>query len=269
MATNRITSSQGPSPYATFYLDCDIAQTDTTNRRWLLRAYLRMSKASGSSYGGGGYQTVRGNNAEKGRFTRDPFLPSGITGWNEGPYDFWVNANDDGYWAGTSTTYPLRMELSYGNVQTLPSGSITIPKMPAKNIPPGKTPEPSVSAVTASSVYLTWSAPSAGTAAISGYDVQWNTSASESGATTQSQGTTRSKSISGLTADTGYFFRVRAKSSAGTGAWSDWADARTLPGVRVGKGGQFVTGAASVGKAGQFPAAQVFVGKGGAFVSPA
>ena len=190
-----------------------------------------------------------------------------MTSWND-RVDFWVNANDAGYWSGTSQTYPLSMHLVYGSIAVSPGGSIPIPKMAAKNIAPGKTPTPTVSGITASTVNLAWSAPSAGTSPITGYDVQWNTAKSETGATTQSQGTGLTKTVTGLKADTTNYFRVRAKNAVGLGGWSDWATGKTLPGVRVGKGSSFVTAQALVGKS-TFVTPQILVGKGGSFVSPA
>lgn len=93
---------------------------------------------------------------------------------------------------------------------------------------------PTVSGVTTTGALVSWSAPSNGGASLTGYDVQWNASQSETGATTQSQGTTTSKLLSGLTPGMGYFVRVRAKNSQGNSSWSAWRSFTTLPAVAPG-----------------------------------
>ncbi len=66
------------------------------------------------------------------------------------------------------------------------------------------------------------------------YQVQHNSSASESGATAFSAGTNTSRTISGLPAGSTRFVRVRARTSAGWGAWTSWASLATLPSAPPG-----------------------------------
>ena len=113
MATERIRWSSSGSPYVTFYLDADVVETQPAPAgagygRWRIRMYLRMTKGSSSNYGGAGTQYGLVNGAVLAAHSANPFLPSGITSWNQGPYDYWVNANSSGYWSGSSTTYPLQ-----------------------------------------------------------------------------------------------------------------------------------------------------------------
>jgi prepilin-type N-terminal cleavage/methylation domain-containing protein len=73
---------------------------------------------------------------------------------------------------------------------------------------------------------LTWPA----IAETSSYEIQRSTSAAFSPVTTTSySGTTVSASITGLAADTTYYFRIRPITSSGTGSWSSAVDVKTLP----------------------------------------
>ena len=93
------------------------------------------------------------------------------------------------------------------------------------NEPPGKPAAPAVTAASSNgntTLSATWTAPSnSGRPAITGYDLQYR--AGTSGAWTDGpqnvSGT--SAQVSGLTADTAYQVRVRAKNDEGDGAWSD------------------------------------------------
>ncbi len=267
MATNRITSNQGPSPYASFYLDCDVAQTDPAGMRWLLRAYLRMSKGSSSNYGGSGFQSVQGAPGEIARYPRSPFLPSGLTGWTQGPYDWWVPANGSGFWSGTSTTYPLGMQLSYGNVQTTAYGSIQLPQI--ATVPPAPKPL-GVTNITQTSALYSFLSQGIGGGTFLRWEAQWSTSptfATGNSPIVTSSGTT---DFTDLPPGTTIYFRSRGVNSLGAGAWSQIISATTLPsGARVGVGGAFPIASTAVGVAGGFVPAQILIGKGGVFVTPA
>lgn len=71
--------------------------------------------------------------------------------------------------------------------------------------------------VTPTSFTLSWTAPSG--SGIDGYDIQQSTTSSFTSPTTWSQ-TGTSRAVSGLSPATTYFYRVRAKTSGGAGAWS-------------------------------------------------
>lgn len=72
---------------------------------------------------------------------------------------------------------------------------------------------------TASNATITWKAPGVGPAP-TGYELQHATNSSFTGATTLSGGWATSRTISGLVPGTAYWFRVRANSGSGWGAWS-------------------------------------------------
>lgn len=86
---------------------------------------------------------------------------------------------------------------------------------------------PSVTTVSQSSIKATWSAPSNGGSAITGYDVQRATNSAFTSGVATSSSTTTSLTFTGLSAGTKYYVRVRAKNAAGTGGWSSGASTTT------------------------------------------
>lgn len=79
-------------------------------------------------------------------------------------------------------------------------------------------------------VNLAWGAPDNRGSAILEYQVQYAPNSTFSGASTVSAGTARTDVIAGLTINTTWYFRVRARNSIGWGAWSA-ATSRFVPGV--------------------------------------
>jgi hypothetical protein len=175
-----------------------------------------------------------------GAFTATWTKPSGtITG-----YDLRYRV-DGGAWVTKSTT-SLSMTVS-----GLTPGGLVEVQVRAKNAggvgaysssatatmdanAPSAPATPTMSSVTTTSAVASWTAPADGGSPLTGYDVQWNTAQSETGATTASQGTTTTKTLDSLTPGTGYFVRVRGKSAAGDGAWSAWRPFSTVPAVAPG-----------------------------------
>lgn len=78
--------------------------------------------------------------------------------------------------------------------------------------------------ITPVSLTLDWNNVTSAT----GYDIQYSTSSSFSGATTVTS-TGSSRAISGLTPGTRYYFRVRAKNGSGAGSWSATFSQTMLP----------------------------------------
>lgn len=163
------------------------------------------------------------------------------------------------YALGTTHYWRVRARSSQGWGAWSSSVSYAVPNVPAKPA------NPVLSEVKPTSMKATWVAPSNGGSAITGYDVQIATAANMSGATTVSQ-TGLSLTRTGLTPGTTYYWRVRAKSAQGEGAWSDVVSAKTPSGLYHGQGASFVPVEWFVGKDGVFVPVEWLVGEGGSFV---
>ena len=83
--------------------------------------------------------------------------------------------------------------------------------------------------VSSTRIDLMWTEPSNGGAAITGYDVEYKLATASGWTDAGHTGTVRTDSITGLTRDSAYQFRVRATNSAGDGPWSSTVSAMTLP----------------------------------------
>jgi hypothetical protein len=234
--TDRITSFQS-GPSTTFYLEGDVVETDAdygSHGRWRVRFYLRAKNgpggSTGSYYGGSGVQIGRRNGTEFGRKSGTPFLPSGYADnaqrWRVGPWDVWINANSNGYWTGSDTTYPVQMRLDYGGIDTTPTGNVPLPRIARA---PGKPGTPSVTNLAPTSLTLSWAAAARGNDAIDAYQYQYSTSSSFSGATSPVLGVVLTTGVTGLNPGTTYYFRVRAHNDDGWGDWSSTRTVTTLP----------------------------------------
>ena len=86
---------------------------------------------------------------------------------------------------------------------------------------PGAPSPPAVSTLAKNaSLDLSWTAPSDIGSAVNGYDVQYRAGSSGSWTSWPHAGTTRSATITGLTNNTEYEVRVRARNAVGNGPWS-------------------------------------------------
>ena len=85
---------------------------------------------------------------------------------------------------------------------------------------PGKPAKPRVSAASATSLRVNWSAPSNAGPAITDYDVQYRAGTSGAWSMKNHSGTATATTLTRLTEDTPYQVQVRAKNDEGTGAWS-------------------------------------------------
>ena len=86
---------------------------------------------------------------------------------------------------------------------------------------PGKPAAPTVSAVSATSLAVNWSAPSNAGPAIDDYDVRYRAGTSGGWTEAGHAGTATTATLTGLEEDTSYQVQVRATNDEGTGAWSD------------------------------------------------
>ncbi len=87
--------------------------------------------------------------------------------------------------------------------------------------PPGKPDAPNVSAASASSLNVTWSAPDNAGPAITDYDVRYRAGTSGSWNDGNHAGTATTATLTGLAEGTSYDVQVRATNDEGTGDWSD------------------------------------------------
>ncbi len=134
---------------------------------------------------------------------------------------------------------------------------------------PGRPAAPNVSAASSTSLRASWSPPSG--PCIASFQLQYrqtgNTGWSSGGFT----GTTRSRTITGLSASTTYEVQVRARNSEGPGGWSPTGTGTTSAGGGVGIGGSNEgggsgdTGGSGGGGGGGF----AFAGGGGGAPAPA
>lgn len=85
---------------------------------------------------------------------------------------------------------------------------------------PSAPPRPTMGTIVPTAATLSWSAPASNGSPITGYHVQYSTSSSFTGSTTDTIGNTTSALIDELSADTTYYVRVRAFSAEGNGLWS-------------------------------------------------
>ena len=102
--------------------------------------------------------------------------------------------------------------------------------------PPGQPDAPEISNIKQTSFRITWTAPAAGSSAISGYGIQYKLSSEADSAYADAKPTKRGtvtgynvvdRSGQSITAGTSYDVRVRARNDEGWGAWSKAATVTT------------------------------------------
>lgn len=126
--------------------------------------------------------------------------------------------------------------------------------------------QPTITNLAPDSLTLNWATPSGGTP--TGYQIQRSTSSDFTANLTTITSTSwaTSKEITGLSPATTYWFRVRANTASGYGAWSPAASAQTLSGAKVRQGGTWVNAVAYVRVGGAWKLAKVYKRVGGAWV---
>lgn len=245
-STLRITSFHS-SPSTTFNLYANVISTQAAPAgagygRWLVEMTIQAVNGPGgissSQYGGTGAQVGYTNGWEWVAHRATPFLPSGTPNggqrWSH-TVSYWVNANSQGYWSGTSTTMPLSMSLAYGNVNVTPTGSIPMPRLATA---PGQPQAPTFRSSTFRTIDFTIYAPSVtGGLPTLDYTMQVATDSSFTSIVKQWVGTAAAQSVEGLAPSTSYAFRYRARNAAGSSAWSPAVNMSTqafaAPGVRA------------------------------------
>ena len=124
--------------------------------------------------------------------------------------------------SGTNNTYVVDVTATSGagtRVMTA-TQTITVTVTDVDTEAPGKPGTPTVSAGSATSLMVNWSAPSNAGPPITGYDVRHRTSSPE-GSWTEKNVPSIAAVIESLSENTSYDVQVRATNAEGTGAWSD------------------------------------------------
>jgi chitodextrinase len=155
------------------------------------------------------FQVAAGGDVKVGSSTG---LSTTVTGLSPSTaYSFYVKANDT---AGTASAASA-------------ATSITTPAPPVPPTAPGR---PTASAVTPTSVTLTWTAATAGSNPVAGYDVWVASTGQPDRLAVSTTATTLTAAVTGLAPGTAYTFWVTAKDSTGvTGAASARTSATTAP----------------------------------------
>lgn len=134
-------------------------------------------------------------------------------------------------------------------------------------VPPGAPPAPTISNLTPISAQVDYTAPASnGGATITGYDVQRATNSGFTSNVVTVADSATPYIFNGLAPATNYWVRVRAKNSAGAGAYSPSVQFLTPSGVKIGDGVQWKTALARVGDGSTWVIALVKVGDGSAWV---
>ena len=124
---------------------------------------------------------------------------------------------------GNNNTYVVDVTATSGmdtRVMTA-TQTITVTVTDVDTEAPGQPGAPAVSAASATSLRVNWSAPSNAGPAITDYDVQYRAGNSGSWSDGGHIGTATTATLTGLSEDTSYQVQVRATNDEGTGAWSD------------------------------------------------
>ena len=126
---------------------------------------------------------------------------------------------------GTDNTYVVTVQATSGTGERVRTATqtITVTVTDVSGEAPGKPDAPTVSAASATSLTVSWSAPTNAGPAITDYDYRYRTT-SPQGTWTEVTGTTitaLSATIGSLAETTSYDVQVRATNAEGTGDWSD------------------------------------------------
>lgn len=195
-------------------------------------AILQVGEVSGASVyfsggGGGGYHDVNANN---------PKGNGGVGGGGDGngptsstsvvyAQDGAANTGGGGGGSGRPAGTAYQSFGGYGG-----SGVVVIRYATAGQAPSAPTNFELTSG--ANSVGLSWTAPASSVgSAISNYLLEYKIRGGEWTSVSRGSSTSTSATISGLTANSIYSFRVRAVNASGSGAWSDVRAVFTAPGM--------------------------------------
>ncbi len=133
--------------------------------------------------------------------------------------------SDTGLTPGTTYTYQIRAANSDGNAAWSNDASATT----LTAMVPSAITDLSATATSSTAIDLTWSAPADGGDAITGYTIQRKAGSGDyANISTSISASATSYSDTGLTRGTAYTYRIQARNSEGSAAWSNDASATTL-----------------------------------------
>ena len=123
----------------------------------------------------------------------------------------------------TNNTYLVEVTATSGTGtrEKTATQTITVRVTDVNTEAPGKPGAPAVSAASATSLSVNWSAPSNAGPAITDYDVQYRAGMSGGWSDGGHNGTATTATLTGLSENTSYEVQVRATNADGTGSWSD------------------------------------------------
>ena len=134
------------------------------------------------------------------------------------------------------SSYAVTVTATDGGGGLSASIAVTIKVDDVADTPPGQPDAPEISNIKQTSFRITWTAPAAGSSAISGYGIQYKLSSEADSAYADAKPTKRGtvtgynvvdRSGQSITAGTSYDVRVRARNDEGWGAWSKAATVTT------------------------------------------
>ena len=131
--------------------------------------------------------------------------------------------------SGTNNTYVVDVTATSGagtRVMTA-TQTITVTVTDVDTEAPGKPGAPTVSAASATSLSVSWSAPDNAGPAITDYDVQYREGNSGGWTDGSHNGTATTATLTGLSENTSYQVQVQATNDEGTGDWSDSGNGTT------------------------------------------
>ena len=186
--------------------------------------------AGSSAITGYGLQYKLTSEADSAYADAKPTKRGTITGYNV------VNRNGQSITAGTSYDVRVRAKNAEGWGPWSDAATAVTASPAPPDTAPGQPDAPEISNVKQTSFRVTWTAPAAGSSAITGYGLQYKlTSEADSayaGAKPTKRGTVTGYNVvnrrsQSITAGTSYDVRVRARNAEGWGPWSDAATAVT------------------------------------------
>jgi len=184
-----------------------------------------------------------------------------------GSYSGWLshnyNANSGWNLLGSwNITYSQTVTFYLGATGTVGLGGPTTfnQAISRATVPPAPN-LPTVSDVTPTSLYLSWTPNGDGGSAITSYDIGYGTTATAD--SVLYTGAVSPQFLSSLTPNKLHYFRVRANNAIGNGVWSTIISQLTQPAIRIKDSGSWVLAVPYVKIAGIWKVAVPFVKDGG------